>query len=45
MATEPGTVMTCEGDDCACRVVIERPCPHGDDYRCGCGRALTPVDD
>jgi hypothetical protein len=39
-ANERGTILTCTNDDCACRLRIEEPCPHGDTYTCACGHAL-----
>ena len=44
-ANEPGTELTCTNDDCGCRLRIEQPCPHGDQYTCACGHlfeAATP---
>lgn len=40
---EPNTVLTCSNPDCDCRIVVEKPCPHGDNYICGCGHELTPA--
>lgn len=40
---EPGTKMTCANPDCDCQVTIDKPCPHGEDYRCGCGGELVPA--
>lgn len=34
---EPGTTLVCSNDDCGCRLKIEKPCPHGDQYKCACG--------
>lgn len=39
-----GTELTCDRGDCDCKLVVEKPCPHGDDYMCGCGHPLTPID-
>jgi hypothetical protein len=38
------TTLTCTNDDCPCRLAVEVPCPHGDDFRCGCGHAMVPVE-
>ncbi len=44
MATnEPGTVLTCADDDCPCRLRIEVPCPHGEEYSCACGHPMVPA--
>lgn len=40
---EPGAEITCTDENCDCSFVIQAPCPHGDDYRCGCGAALVPA--
>lgn len=37
---EPGTVVTCTDDACGCQLTIDKPCPHGSQYRCGCGHLL-----
>jgi hypothetical protein len=39
-----GTLMTCTNDDCSCRLQVVEPCPHGDDFRCGCGHPFTTTD-
>jgi metallothionein len=38
---QAGTVLTCSNDDCGCRLRIEEPCPHGDEYRCACGHPFV----
>ncbi|MDP1819244.1 MAG: metallothionein [Acidimicrobiales bacterium] len=38
-----GTTLTCENDECGCRLRIEQPCPHGDTYTCACGHPLRSV--
>jgi hypothetical protein len=38
---ETGTVLTCTNDQCACRLRIEEPCPHGDTYTCACGHPFA----
>lgn len=49
MATtqESATVLTCEHEDCGCRVQIQVPCGcEGSDqgsYVCACGADLVPV--
>lgn len=43
-ADRRGALLTCSNDDCGCRLRIEEPCPHGDDYRCACGHALVVAD-
>ncbi|HEU5150659.1 MAG TPA: hypothetical protein VFU19_09190 [Iamia sp.] len=45
MTVAPGTTLTCTNDDCPCRIVVQAPCPHGDDYTCACGHALVPLTD
>jgi len=40
---EVGTVLTCSGEECDCRLLVERPCPHGDVYTCACGHPMHPV--
>jgi len=44
MTVNPGTTLTCDDPDCPCRIVVQVPCPHGDDYTCACGHPLGPVD-
>jgi hypothetical protein len=44
MAIAEGTRLTCTNPDCPCRLLVEQPCPHGDDYRCGCGHPFTTAD-
>ncbi len=39
---EAGGVLTCTNDDCDARLLIDRPCPHGEGYVCACGSALVP---
>lgn len=39
-----GTLLTCSGEECECRLLVERPCPHGDVYTCACGHPMHPVD-
>ncbi len=43
MPVDPGTVLTCTKADCGCRLLVQAPCPHGDDYTCACGHALEPL--
>ncbi len=43
MALPPDTLLTCTKDDCGCRIRIEVPCPHGEEYTCACGHALAPI--
>ena len=45
MPVAPGTVLTCSNDDCGCRIQVQVPCPHGDEYSCACGHTLTPSTD
>jgi len=40
-----GTVLTCTNEKCGCRLQVQAPCPHGDDYTCACGHALAPASD
>lgn len=42
MTVAAGTELTCANDDCPCRLTVDEPCPHGDDYTCGCGHPLQP---
>ena len=44
MTITAGTELTCEMDNCDCKVVVQKPCPHGDAYMCGCGHPLVPVE-
>ena len=45
MATnQPGTQLSCTNGDCGCRLRIEEPCPHGDQYTCACGHPFEAVD-
>lgn len=44
MANEAGTTLTCDNEDCGCRLRIESPCPHGDSYTCACGHPLVDAD-
>jgi hypothetical protein len=45
MATnEPGTTLTCTNPDCGCQLKIEKPCPHGDQYKCACGHDFKASD-
>jgi hypothetical protein len=45
MATnQPGTQLSCTNGDCGCRLRIEEPCPHGDQYTCACGQPFEAVD-
>ena len=37
---EAGTLLTRSNEACGCQLRIERPCPHGDTYRCACGHDL-----
>ncbi|MGN6692618.1 MAG: hypothetical protein ACTHN0_00425 [Aquihabitans sp.] len=41
MAITEGTHLTCTNPDCPCRLLVERPCPHGDDFRCACGHPFS----
>lgn len=45
MTVAAGTTLTCTNDDCPCRILIQVPCPHGDDYSCACGHPLVPATD
>jgi hypothetical protein len=40
-----GTVLTCTNPDCGCRLQVQVPCPHGDDFTCACGHAFAPATD
>jgi hypothetical protein len=42
---EAGTVLSCSNENCGCQLRIEKPCPHGDTYKCACGHDLKPTDD
>jgi hypothetical protein len=44
MANEPGTILSCTNESCGCRLRIEEPCPHGDEYTCACGHRLEARD-
>ena len=44
MTIPAGTTLTCTNADCDCRLTIEEPCPHGDEYHCACGHLLVPED-
>lgn len=35
-----GTVLSCANPECGCKLRIEEPCPHGDEYKCACGHPL-----
>lgn len=41
---DAGTELTCTNLDCDCSFIVQNPCPHGDDYRCGCSAPLVPAD-
>lgn len=41
---EAGVLLTCTNDDCPCRLRIEEPCPHGEQYTCACGHPLAVAD-
>ena len=41
---DAGIEITCTNPDCDCSFMVNRPCPHGDEYRCGCGAPLLPAD-
>ena len=41
VTNETGTVLTCTNPECGCRLRIDEPCPHGDNYTCACGHAFT----
>lgn len=43
MTIAPGSTLTCTNTDCPCSIVVQVPCPHGDDYVCGCGHPLVPA--
>jgi hypothetical protein len=45
MNIQTGTRLTCDNPDCDCLLTVERPCPHGDAYVCGCGHDLTPTSE
>ena len=44
---QTGTLLTCEHENCGCRVLIQEPCncPGADNanYTCACGGKLIPV--
>ena len=42
---EAGAVLTCSSANRGCELRIERPCPHGDTYRCACGHELEAATD
>jgi hypothetical protein len=44
MRNEPGVVLTCTDPECTCRLVIESPCPHGDNYKCACGHDFVEAE-
>lgn len=44
MTVAPGTVLTCTNADCGCRLQVQQPCPHGDEYTCACGHAFASTD-
>lgn len=41
---QAGTRLTCTNPECECELQIVTPCPHGNDYRCGCGHEFQVVD-
>ena len=43
MTFATGTILTCTNADCSCRLEVQEPCPHGDDFTCACGHAFTTV--
>lgn len=45
MPVVQGTVLTCTNPGCGCRLQVQVPCPHGEDYTCACGHALGPAGD
>ena len=45
MTIAAGTQLTCTNPDCGCRLRVEEPCPHGDDFTCGCGHQLVAAPD
>ncbi len=40
---DAGTELTCTNRDCDCSLIVQSPCPHGDEYKCGCGHPLLPA--
>ena len=42
-AVDAGTELTCTDEDCDCSLIVQNPCPHGNDYLCGCGAPLVPA--
>lgn len=44
MTAAPQTMLTCTNGECACRVQVIDPCPHGDEYTCACGHAFTAME-
>jgi hypothetical protein len=46
MATiDAGTELTCTDPDCDCSLIVQNPCPKGENYRCGCGAELIPASE
>jgi metallothionein len=41
---ETGTLLSCDDEACDCRIRVEVPCPHADQYTCACGRPLVPFE-
>jgi metallothionein len=41
---QAGTMLSCTNAECACRLRIETPCPHGDTYTCACGHPFVPIE-
>ena len=41
---QSGTVLTCSNEGCGCRLRIEEPCPHGDQYTCACGHPFESAN-
>ena len=41
---QSGTILTCTNTDCGCKLRIEQPCPHGDEYKCACGHTLEATE-
>lgn len=44
-SNDSGTILTCPNPDCGCRLRIEQPCPHGEEYKCACGHTMTASAD
>lgn len=42
---DAGTELTCTDAECDCSLIVQNPCPSGDDYRCGCGAKLLPASE